>query len=101
MLATRSGAPPRRWQHARGLRLDVGNMLGGCALQPDASNARGLRLNANLSIHYFYTRCWQHARGLRLELVSIHLGIGDTLRAAPRIAFYIIDGAPSAASTSV
>jgi hypothetical protein len=70
-LARRSGAVPRicilspqRWQHARGLRLKlaflrpcVGNTLGGYALQPDARNARGLRLHANLSIHYFCTRC--------------------------------------------
>jgi hypothetical protein len=70
-LATRSGAAPQicipspqRWQHARRLRLElaflrpcVGNTLRGCALQPDASNARGLRLHANLSIHYFCTRC--------------------------------------------
>jgi hypothetical protein len=70
-LATRSGAAPRicipspqRWQHTRGLRLElaflrpcVGNTLGGYALQPDASNARGLRLHANLSIHTFCTRC--------------------------------------------
>jgi hypothetical protein len=57
-LATRSGAAsrigihlPRRWRHARGLRLalvfirhGVGNMLGDCVLQPNASNAWGLRL---------------------------------------------------------
>jgi hypothetical protein len=70
-LATCSGVAPRiciplpqRWQHTRGLRLElaflrpcVGNTLGGCALQPDASNAWGLRLHANLSIHSFCTRC--------------------------------------------
>jgi hypothetical protein len=65
MSTTRIGIPlPQRWQHARGLRLELaflrpcfGNTLGGCALQPDASNARGLRLHANRSIHYFSTRC--------------------------------------------
>jgi hypothetical protein len=65
MSTTRIGIPSlQRWQHARGLRLelaflrpDVGNTLGGCALQPDASNARGLRLHANHSIHSFCTRC--------------------------------------------
>jgi hypothetical protein len=57
----------------------VGNTLGGCALQPDTSNARGLRLHANLSIHSFSTWHWQYARGLRLALASIRLGIGNTL----------------------
>jgi hypothetical protein len=99
MSTTRIGIPsPQRWQHTRGLRLElalfrpgvgnmlggcasnwhsfapalatrsglhlelaflrpcVGNTLGGCALQSDASNARGLRLHANLSIHSFSTR---------------------------------------------
>jgi hypothetical protein len=63
--APRIGIPsPQRRQHAWGLLLEfaslrscVGNTLGGCTLQPDASNARGLRLHANLSIHYFCTRC--------------------------------------------
>jgi hypothetical protein len=69
-LATRSGDAPRtgipsplRWQHAWGLHLElaflrscVGNTLGGCALQPDASNAQELCLHANLSIHSFSTR---------------------------------------------
>jgi hypothetical protein len=66
-LAIRSGASPhisihspRHWQHARGLRLalaflcpGVGNTLGGCALQPDASNARGLHLTL-LTLAGFY-----------------------------------------------
>jgi hypothetical protein len=59
--------------------LGVGNTLGGCALQPDASNAQGLCLQANLSIHSFSTRCWQHARGLRLELASIRPCVDNTL----------------------
>jgi hypothetical protein len=74
-LATRSGAvprigipSPRRWQHARGLHLElaflrpcVGNTLGGCALQPDASNAQ------------------VYAYMLTLAFTSLALGVYNTL----------------------
>jgi hypothetical protein len=48
-LATRSGASPRIGIYSPG----VGNTLGGCALQPDASNARGLHLTL-LALAAFY-----------------------------------------------
>jgi hypothetical protein len=48
-LATRSGASPRIGIYSPG----VGNTIGGCALQPDASNARGLHLTL-LTLAAFY-----------------------------------------------
>jgi hypothetical protein len=71
-LATRSGL---RFELALFHRPGVGNTLGGYALQPDASNARGLRLYANPSIQSFCTRCYQYARGLHLKNIRTMLGV--------------------------
>jgi hypothetical protein len=49
-LATRSGGFASHWLF---IRPGVGNTLGGCGLQPDASNARGLHLTL-LTLAAFY-----------------------------------------------
>jgi hypothetical protein len=103
---------PRRWQHARGLRLalafirpalatrtraaprigiyspDVGNTLGGCASHWNLfdrcwQHARGLRL----ALAFIRPR-WQHARGLRLILAFIRPALATRSRVAPRIGIY-------------
>jgi hypothetical protein len=60
---------PRRWQHARGLRLalafirlGVGNTLGGCS-----------------SHWHSFAQRWQHARGLHLKLAVLRPSVGITL----------------------
>jgi hypothetical protein len=61
-LATRSGAAPRIGIYSPG----VGNMLGGCA-----------------SRWYLFVRRWQHARGLRLALVFVRPALATRSGAAP------------------
>jgi hypothetical protein len=64
----------RRWQHARGLRLDVGNTLGG--------SASTLATCSGASRHLF-AQHWQHARGLRLALTSIRPALATRSGVAP------------------
>jgi hypothetical protein len=78
----------RRWQHARGLRLDIGipsldigipsldigNTLGGCA-----------------SNWHSFTQRWQHARGLRLELAFLHSTLATRSGVVPRIGIPSLD----------
>jgi hypothetical protein len=74
-LATRSGAvprigihSPRRWQHARGLCLEL------ASIRPALATRSGVV--PRISIHS--PQRWQHARGLCLESAFFRSDIGNT-----------------------
>jgi hypothetical protein len=86
---------PWRWQHARGLRLALASIfpvlatrLGAAPYNPMLATLGGYAYMLTLTSLLFVPSVRNTTRGLRLMLLTTTI-------------FYIIDGAPSATSTSV